>query len=572
MMTDSKTKPTYRLDQPLRKTAWVNRGYKESGFASDVSEAIAGFLGTPKFIFWLTIFCILWLGWNTLAPENWRFDSADHGFTALTLMLSLQASYAAPLILFAQNKQAQRDQVSIEQDREDAARNLNDTEFILREIADIRLAIQDIATTDFVANELREVLKEAQTENRKQLTEDRRQMTKEGKSPVRNTSGSATEDNSYLSSDICHLTSKELTPNSSFLTPSHGVTVIGGITQDIGGKSRYPITAADKNIGTVNTSLGGVGCNIARNLASLQIPVNLVTALGNDWFKNVALAQLELYRINADLSYFSSTTGSATYLFILDSDGNMKLALSDFAVVDELTPKFFETILYQLTDSVLVLDCNLVADSIAYICQNYTGTIIVDPVSHKKAERILPVLDKLDYVTPNLMEAQTLADSNSSDPEFLADQILARGVKNVIITLDAQGCYYASSLQKTEDSLQKTEDIGYQGVSALGSATDIDSYLLSDICYLTSEKPITSHSSLFTDKGYLSPIPSQLINATGAGDAFTAGLVYGLLQGRTLANMCRDGLAMASLAIESPSTVNDQISLELFERRRNGNE
>jgi uncharacterized membrane protein len=173
------------LDQPLRKKTWVNRDYtKESSFASNASEAIAGFLGTPAFIFWLTIFCIVWLAWNTLAPESWRFDSADRGFTALTLMLSLQASYAAPLILFAQNKQAQRDKVSIEQDREDAARNLNDTEFILREIADIRLSIRDIATSDFVANELRDILKEIQTDQKLLKPQKNRSQAASNKSTI----------------------------------------------------------------------------------------------------------------------------------------------------------------------------------------------------------------------------------------------------------------------------------------------------------------------------------------------------------------------------------------------------
>jgi uncharacterized membrane protein len=153
--------PKLRLDQPLNKRNWLNKDYGgESSFAFELSEGIARFLGTPAFIFWLTIFCILWIGWNTLAPESWRFDSSDYGFTALTLVLSLQASYAAPLILLAQSRQAQREKLSIEQDREDAARNLNDTEYILREISDIRLGIQELATRDFVENSISDLVRE----------------------------------------------------------------------------------------------------------------------------------------------------------------------------------------------------------------------------------------------------------------------------------------------------------------------------------------------------------------------------------------------------------------------------
>jgi uncharacterized membrane protein len=131
-----------------------------------VSETIARFLGTPTFILWLTIFCVVWLCWNTLMPETARFDSADLGFTALTLILSLQASYAAPLILLAQNRQADRDSVAMERDRERASQNLADTEFLTREIESIKIALNDVATRDYIRNELREIIKEELQEKR----------------------------------------------------------------------------------------------------------------------------------------------------------------------------------------------------------------------------------------------------------------------------------------------------------------------------------------------------------------------------------------------------------------------
>lgn len=123
-----------------------------------VSEAIARFLGTPKFLIWLTVFCALWLAWNTLAPDAWQFDHAYNGFTALTLMLSLQASYAAPLILLAQNRQDNRDRVTALQDRQRAERNLADTEYLAREIAAIRISINEAATRDFIRSEIRDML------------------------------------------------------------------------------------------------------------------------------------------------------------------------------------------------------------------------------------------------------------------------------------------------------------------------------------------------------------------------------------------------------------------------------
>jgi len=117
-------------------------------------------MGTPQFLFYMTVFVAVWLAWNSWAPGGLRFDSAAIGFTLLTLMLSLQASYAAPLLLLAQNRQDDRDRVSLRQDRQRAERNLSDTEYLTREIAELRIAIREVATRDYVRSELRSVLEE----------------------------------------------------------------------------------------------------------------------------------------------------------------------------------------------------------------------------------------------------------------------------------------------------------------------------------------------------------------------------------------------------------------------------
>lgn len=124
------------------------------------TEAIARGMGTPWFLLILSLFVIAWMIYNSLAPEGFRFDSQALGFTVLTLILSLQASYAAPLILLAQNRQDDRDRVTIEQDRQRAERNLADTEYLAREVVALRLAIKDVATKDFIRAELRAMLEE----------------------------------------------------------------------------------------------------------------------------------------------------------------------------------------------------------------------------------------------------------------------------------------------------------------------------------------------------------------------------------------------------------------------------
>lgn len=154
-----------RLDTPReRRRIRLPRIDLKSEGVGRVSEGFARFQGTPQFLIYLSVFVIAWLAWNTWGPNQLRFDRAELGFTVLTLMLSLQASYASPLILLAQNRQDDRDRVAAEQDRQRAARNLSDIEYLTREIASLRLAMQDVATRDFVRSELRDLFKELQEE------------------------------------------------------------------------------------------------------------------------------------------------------------------------------------------------------------------------------------------------------------------------------------------------------------------------------------------------------------------------------------------------------------------------
>ncbi|WP_374970224.1 DUF1003 domain-containing protein [Terrabacter sp. BE26] len=148
-----------RLDQPQEQRASFLPPMTFSQEAFGVlSEKFARFMGTAQFLIGMTVFVLVWVGWNVLAPGSLRFD--EYPFIFLTLMLSLQASYAAPLILLAQNRQADRDRVALEQDRARDERNLADTEFLTREVASLRLALREQATRDFVRSELRSLLEE----------------------------------------------------------------------------------------------------------------------------------------------------------------------------------------------------------------------------------------------------------------------------------------------------------------------------------------------------------------------------------------------------------------------------
>lgn len=158
-----------RLDAPLGRGTPLGRSTTRQRPTSRdrfgrFTEWVARAMGTPAFLVMLSLFCVLWIIWNTLTPENWRFDAAANGFTALTLMLSLQASYAAPLILLAQNRQDDRDRVQIEQDRQRAERNLADTEYLAREIVALRMSLEErnsqTVTRDVLRQELKSLLAE----------------------------------------------------------------------------------------------------------------------------------------------------------------------------------------------------------------------------------------------------------------------------------------------------------------------------------------------------------------------------------------------------------------------------
>ena len=148
-----------RLDSPreVRRTFVRRPTVKQDAFGI-FAEQFARFMGTARFLIYMTLFVVFWVLWNVTAPEDLRFDS--YPFIFLTLMLSLQASYAAPLILLAQNRQEVRDRVINEQDRQANARAHADMEFLAREVASLRMAVGEVATRDFLRSELRNLIEE----------------------------------------------------------------------------------------------------------------------------------------------------------------------------------------------------------------------------------------------------------------------------------------------------------------------------------------------------------------------------------------------------------------------------
>ena len=165
-----------RLDTPkATRRTWVPRFKADPDRVGRIAEGFARFMGTGRFLLYMTAFVVVWVAINAIGLWGLRWD--PYPFILLNLFFSTQASYAAPLILLAQNRQDDRDRVALEQDRQRAERNLADTEFLAREMAALRIGLSEVVTRDFVRSELRNLLEE--------LTADREDEDREDRDAVR---------------------------------------------------------------------------------------------------------------------------------------------------------------------------------------------------------------------------------------------------------------------------------------------------------------------------------------------------------------------------------------------------
>lgn len=288
--------------------------------------------------------------------------------------------------------------------------------------------------------------------------------------------------------------------------------VVGGVNIDIGGKSYAPLVDGDSNPGQVRMSLGGVGRNIAHNISLLGIEVRLLTAFGDDLYaQRIAASCGELgIDISCALQVPGGTT--STYLYLGGPDGDMALAISDMDICNQITPQYLAGKLNLLNNAQLVVaDTNIPAESLRYLAENCTAPLFVDPVSTAKAVKLAPILGKIHTLKPNLLEAELLsgvAVHNDEDLHRVADTLLATGLRRVFISLGSRGVFAADH-----------------------------------------------HGRLL-----LPCRPAEPVNATGAGDAFMAGLVWAYLEGTDLLGTALAGASAGAIAIEGAETINPAMS------------
>ncbi len=295
--------------------------------------------------------------------------------------------------------------------------------------------------------------------------------------------------------------------------------VVGGVNMDIGGVSAAPLVPADSNPGAVRMSLGGVGRNIAHNMALLGLDVRLLTAFGDDLYAQRIAASCGELGIDISRSLQVPGGRTSTYLFIADEKGEMELALSDMDIYRHITPAFLaaRTALLQ-NAQLVVVDANIPAEAIAWIADHVTPPVFADPVSTAKAERLRPVLGKLHTLKPNRIEAELLSGVAITDEAGLnraADKLLETGLRRVFLSLGGDGVLAAD------------------------------------------------HSG----RVRLPCLPGNRVNTTGCGDAFMAALAWAYLEGTDLEGTALAGSAAASIAMESGETINEAMSAQALAQR-----
>lgn len=295
---------------------------------------------------------------------------------------------------------------------------------------------------------------------------------------------------------------------------------VGGANIDIHSRLLAPAVLRDSNPGTVSMSSGGVARNIAENIARLGLSCRLFTAVGKDAFGKHILEDCEKAGIDTRTVYISPSSSSSVYLDINDSDGDMFLASSDMRVLGELPEDWFQANRAALHDaSAIVADGNLSENQLADLLENKGKTpLFADPVSAAKAGRFLPFLDRIDVFKPNRMELAALSGipcETDADIVRAAKRLLDKGLGCAAVSLGAKGCYYADKKGRAFFAAPKKAEVP--------------------------------------------------VSATGAGDAFMAGLVYAFVRGDGPEEAVRLALGCGAFTLLSRDTIHPEMSLGAVE-------
>ena len=297
------------------------------------------------------------------------------------------------------------------------------------------------------------------------------------------------------------------------------VVVVGGANVDICGRSWEPLVPADSNPGLVSMSIGGVGRNIAHNLSLLGADVRMLTACGDDLYGQRLCAASAAAGIDMSRILKLTDERTSTYLYVTGPDGEMAVAVSDMTICERIDPEYLEKNLDLLQNArAVVADTNIPSESLAWLAENCTAPLFIDPVSTLKAVKLPPILGKIHTLKPNRLEAELLSGvpiREKADVEKAAAKLLETGLSRVFISLGGDGMYAATG---------------------------------DGCCWMEN-------------------LPCRMVNTTGCGDSSMAALVWAYLEELSLPDTVRAALAAGSITIESPETISPVMSADAIRER-----
>lgn len=297
----------------------------------------------------------------------------------------------------------------------------------------------------------------------------------------------------------------------------HRVLVVGAASLDVKGRSNVPCVPGASTPGRIRHSAGGVARNVAENLARLGVEVTLLSAVGNDEAGELILRHGS--EVGIDVSQVRVVPGGRTgaYVAALNPDGSLYAAVDDMAVMEAITPRYLYERRRLFAEAALVFaDANLSPEALEALFRltlRYRVRVAVDPTSSLLAPRLRPYLNRLYLIAPNAAEAEALGDlpvRTYDEARRAARYFVSQGIALAVVTLGEMGLAYATS----------------------------------------------------EESGHIPAMRAEVVDRTGAGDALTAAVVFGILNEFDAVESVRLGLAAATLTLKCPETVCPTLSLE----------
>ena len=296
------------------------------------------------------------------------------------------------------------------------------------------------------------------------------------------------------------------------------VCVIGGANIDLQGSSDNALLLNDSNPGEISMSSGGVGRNIAENIARLSIPTKIFSYVGSDAMGNFLIESTQ--KANVDTTYINRHPSLPTsqYLSVLDDNNDMLVSISDMRIINEMSVDDIKSHGSTLNQSsVIVIDTNVPIDVIEYVTEEFSHIpLFLDTVSIAKSSKIIHLIGKFHTVKPNRLESELITGIKITDESSMlkaAKNLFDRGCKQIFITLGEDGVFY------------------FDG-------KDYGKYIQEKI---------------------------DVVSANGAGDAFVAGMVYGFLKLNCIQETVKYASTAALIALKSKNTISNELSVENIE-------